>query len=371
MNQRSEITDLTICRAFFAAWVFTYHVDLYVRFSDWLGPFAGMIRRGYLGVDGFFMLSGMILAQVHPELTAKVKLVNIQVGTQVKPLNIRDAFIFWAKRLARIYPVHLAILLMFGAIFTAGLAHGLVPRDPTRFSLSALEQNIVLVQGWGFTSKGAWNYPSWSVSTEWAGYLLFPFLWFGITYLERYVAAQIILVGFVVLGLIITWHHNLNVTFAQGLIRFFPEFIIGMSTTRAISYVADSRALRFTAFWGGIGFALIFPAVGIDLLSVFGIWLFLSACLMQADAHCPPFFRAPVLRWLGQLSYAFYMSFALSELLATQWFRYQGWSPSSHGLIFSATMLCITFVVAWLLHICVEVPCRRGADRWLDSLSAI
>jgi len=371
MNQKSEITDLTICRAFFAAWVFTYHVDLYVRFSDWLGPFSGLIRRGYLGVDGFFILSGMILAQVHPELTARVRIVSVQVGTQVGPLRGRDALIFWARRLARIYPVHLAVLLILGLAFTAGTAQGLVPRDPARFSVSGLWQNLLLVQGWGFTNQGAWNYPSWSVSTEWAGYLLFPLLWFGLTYLEQYVAPQIILVGFVVIGFIMNWHHGLNLTFAQGLIRFFPEFIIGMSTTRSIVYVADSLALRRVAFAGGIGLTLIFTAAGVDLPAVFGIWLLLTACLMQADAHCPPWFRAPALRWFGQLSYAFYMSFAFAELLTTQWFRHQGWAPASHGLIFSGSMLLITFLVAWVLHVCVEVPCRRGADRWLDSLSAI
>jgi len=371
MNPKSEITDLTICRAFFAAWVFIYHVDLYVRFSDWLGPFSGLIRRGYLGVDGFFILSGMILAQVHPELTAKARVVSLSVGTQVKPLSFRDALIFWGKRLARIYPVHLAVLLIFGAAFMAGLALGLVPRDPARFSLNALWQNLALVQGWGFTSQGAWNYPSWSVSTEWAGYLSFPFLWFGLTYFERYVAPQVILVGFVVLGFIMNWHHGLNLTFAQGLIRFFPEFIIGMSTTRSILYVADSIALRRLAYAGGIGLTVFFTVAGVDMPAVFGIWLFLTACLMQADAHCPPWFRAPALRWLGQLSYAFYMSFALAELLTTQWFRHQGWAPPSHGLIFSAAMLCITFAVALVLHVCIEAPCRRGADRWLASLSAI
>ena len=57
MIMKQEITDLTIARAIFAAWVFIYHVDLYLNFSAWLGPFAGLIRHGYMGVDGFFILS--------------------------------------------------------------------------------------------------------------------------------------------------------------------------------------------------------------------------------------------------------------------------------------------------------------------------
>src|SRR5271165_44595 len=111
MTAKQEITDLTICRAAFAGWVFAYHVDLYVNFSAWLGPFSGLIRRGYLGVDGFFILSGLILARMHPELARESS----------------GAFKFWGKRLARLYPVHAVTLCLFGAILLAGLLHGIAP----------------------------------------------------------------------------------------------------------------------------------------------------------------------------------------------------------------------------------------------------
>ena len=237
MNARTEITDLTVCRAFFAAWVFAYHVDLYLNFSAWLGPFSGLIRHGYLGVDGFFILSGLILARVHPELSRSAK----------------GAFKFWGKRLARIYPVHFVTLLIFGAILLAGAAQGIAPRDPERFALSAFLQNLFLVHGWGFASQGAWNYPSWSVSTEWAGYLLFPVLWLIISYFDELVAIQIVIAGFAVLGLIVTEHaHNLNLTFAEGLIRFFPEFILGMATARFVPRYADFAPLRTIAVSGAV-----------------------------------------------------------------------------------------------------------------------
>jgi peptidoglycan/LPS O-acetylase OafA/YrhL len=354
MNAKQEITDLTVCRAFFAAWVFVYHVDLYLNFSAWLGPFSGLIRHGYLGVDGFFMLSGLILARVHPELAH----------------SFSGAFKFWGKRLARIYPVHLATLLIFGAILLAGFSHGMAPRDPGRFGLSAFLQNLLLVHGWGLASQGAWNYPSWSVSTEWAGYLLFPVLWRLISYFDELVAIQIVVVAFGLIGLVATEHgHNLNLTFADGLIRFFPEFILGMSTARFVARYADFSALRIFAP-AGAALTLLFACLGSDLFTVIGLWLILFAFIMQSDAERPAMLgRIPVLRWLGQLSYAFYMSFAISELLVSQWFRHQNWVPQSHSLVFASGMLAISFILAVVLHVVVELPCRRAADRWLERPS--
>ena len=355
MNAKSEITDLTICRAAFAAWVFTYHLDLYLNFSAWLGPFAGLIRHGYLGVDGFFLRSGLILAQAHPELSR----------------STAGAYQFLGRRLARIYPGHLAIILIFGVVFLAGAATGHLPRDAHRFAFAPLLQNLLLVQDWGFSGQGAWNYPSWSVSAEWAGYLLFPLLWRITGYFEWYVAIQVAIAAFTLLGLIATWdHHTLNLSFGQGLLRFFPEFVIGLSTARFLPRWADNAPIRsFLA--AGVALILIGTCTGADLAGVLGIWALLIAFAMQSDAGHPPVLgHRPLLNRLGRLSYAFYMSFAVPELLLTQWFREQSVSPASHGFIFAAGMLIITLFLAVTLHVTVEIPCRRAIGLWFDRARA-
>lgn len=366
MNPKQDITDLTVCRAFFAAWVFVYHVDLYLHFSAWLGPFAGLIRRGYLGVDGFFILSGLILARVHPEISAKVQWQGLNI--QARPLSLTSTLKFWGKRLARIYPVHFATLALFAIIFLIGTAHGLTPRDPQRFSLPAFIQNLTLVQGWGFSTQGAWDYPSWSVSTEWAGYLLFPLLWYAVSYFDVLVSAQIIIAAMTLLGLIaVRYHGSLNLNFADGLFRFFPEFIIGIATARLVPSFADAAPRRTLAILGA-GLVLFCGLVNFDLISVVGLWLLLFALTMQADAEFPAMLgRRVFLHRLGLLSYAFYMSFALAELLVSQFFRRQGWAPASHALLFAGAMLAITSVLAVLLNRLIERPCRRAADRWLAA----
>ncbi len=368
MNVRQEIPDLTVCRAVLAAWVFTYHVDLYLNFSAWLGPCAEIIRHGYLGVDGFFILSGLILARVHPELSRRgmyPKLDRDEFG-RLQPFHPR-VWKFWGKRLARIYPLHFVTIILFAAVFGAGLAAGVIPRDPSRFSTPALLENLTLIQGWGFSSNGAWNYPSWSVSAEWAGYLIFPISWYIISYLEPVVSAAIITCALALLGFIEVRHlHNLNLAFAGGLLRFFPEFLIGMATARLVPKFADALPSGIFAIIA-LGVIFIFASAGIDVLTIMGLWLLLFSLTMQADAERPALIgHLRVLRWLGLLSYAFYMSFALAELLLSQIFRHQGWAPASHSLVFATGMLTVTFAVAAVLHVTVEVPCRRAADRWLD-----
>lgn len=364
MDRRQEITDLTLCRAAFAAWVFTYHVDLYLNFSRFAGPLAGLIRHGYMGVDGFFMLSGLILVRMHPEFDSQPELNNHRM--QPRPLGVKNALRFFTKRLARIYPVHLATLLLLALILAGGLAAGIAPRDAAHFTLASLGQNLALVHGWGFASQGGWNYPSWSISVEWAGYLLFPGLCWLVFYCDALVAIQLAIISLTALGLLMVLNHGtLNLPLADGLLRFFPEFLIGIATARFVPVYADYAPIRVFAVAGAL--ATFFSAmIGFDLTIVAGIWLLLFAFTLQADAQRPALLGSTrLLRGFGLLSYAFYMSFAVAELLISQEFRHLGWAPAQHGWVFGLGMLAITFALAITLHGLVENPCRRAADRWL------
>lgn len=367
LSTKQELTDLTICRAVFALWVFIYHVDLYLDFSRFLGSAADLIRHGYLGVDGFFILSGLILARVHPELTGETQHYWTRGDPPFRLPPIRLFWRFWGKRLARIYPVHLATILMLAALVGLGMLHGWTPHDPSRFSVSSLIQNLLLVQGWGGSSSGAWNYPSWSVSTEWAGYLVFPLLWYLLAYSGALVAMQVLLASLALIGLVFVLNgYNLNLTFADGLCRFFPEFLTGMAATRIVHSWADFETVRRGCLAAGLVVGIFAAAIGIDFLAVIATWLTLFAFLMQADAGRPAMLGShPVLDWLGKRSYAFYMSFAIAELLMSQYFQHSGWTPRSHGLVFAVGMLLITLLLAVCLYAVVETPCRRLADRWL------
>ncbi len=354
MKPHQDIPDLTAIRACLAGWVFIYHVDLQVQFSHSLGPAGTLIRHGYLGVDGFFILSGLILARVHPEF-----------ANATLPSAFAMSWRFWGRRLARIYPVHLAVLMLLAGVIAIGTAGGLTARDPLRFGSGALVQNLLLIQAWGLSNHWAWNYPSWSISTEWAGYLLFPALWFGLARCPPIVGGQFIILSFPVLGLIAYVSGNtINLAFADSLWRFFPEFILGMSTALMIPIAADAMpTAKFP--YAGLAFIALGLASNQDAICVLGIWTILAGLALHADAERPAMLRWRILHPLGRLSYAYYMSFATIELLLTQAFRHAGTAPQSHKLLFAAVMTAATFGLASLLHTLIEVPARKWADRKL------
>lgn len=120
-----------------------------------------LTRNGYVAVDFFFVLSGFVLTSGYSER-----------------LGDRSALgRFSARRLARLYPLHLATLAALLAIlFVSAARRGADPFSGP-FSLAALAQCLALVQGFT-TNQLAWNFPSWSISIElWASLLLGSALW--------------------------------------------------------------------------------------------------------------------------------------------------------------------------------------------------
>lgn len=160
-NRAAEIRQLTGLRAVLAWWVVLYHLAEPDLAAITLGPFDTLRTHGYLAVDGFFILSGFILAYVYRDTFA-----NPAPGTYVE---------FLIARLSRIYPVHLVVLALLVVLFgSAYLGLGFRARVAERFGLDELLWQVSLLHGWGFSRRLAWNYPSWSISAEWFAYLCFP-----------------------------------------------------------------------------------------------------------------------------------------------------------------------------------------------------
>lgn len=341
-----HITDLTCCRALFAGWVFAYHLNLQAHYGSFLGPVGTVIERGNLGVDGFFILSGMVLAHAHPDLGP----------------SINEARWFWAKRLVRIYPVHIAMIVALCAMIGgAGLLH-LHPRDPERFSLPELYSHLALVHAWGFSDRWAWNYPSWSISAEWAGYLAFPYLW---TVVRRQTGAGLaVILPLTFAGVAVCQYvahmQQLTLTYDGGLMRFFPEFIAGMAIVPLLERLGDGGSGRLVAL---VGAAIVAIGAwrGYEVGTIVGLWCVLAGLMLAARQRRPPLFaRLPALTWLGEISYSYYMSFALVETLQATIWRHFAVAPPQHMLLYIVTTTALTLGIATLSWRFVELPSQRA-----------
>ena len=116
---------------------------------------------GSLAVSFFFVLSGFILTYVYAERMAN------------KTVTVRK-FLF--TRWARIWPLHLACLVIFVTVFSSWNAIlGSWDHTPRFLTNLTMLQSWVPDPGWYFGFNGV----SWSISTEFFFYLAFPFLMIG------------------------------------------------------------------------------------------------------------------------------------------------------------------------------------------------
>jgi peptidoglycan/LPS O-acetylase OafA/YrhL len=343
-----NLPELTAARALLALWVLAYHLDLHLAFPL-LRPW---VKRGYLGVDGFFILSGCVLAHRYPTLA----------------LRPREVLVFWWRRLVRLYPVHLSLLLLLGGWFLLAEAAGVAPHQAGRASGREFFLQLLMLNGWGASQGWSWNYPSWSVSTEWAGYLAFPLLPSLVSRFLVRIAALVALASWGALGAVaVLSPAGLNLTYAGALWRFFPEFLAGM----AIAVMIPALGRREAALAGLAGLAVVTlgilagpPDSAIDAVAVGGIFLCL---LWLAASRRPVLGRIPGLTALGGLSYCVYMSYAPVELAFARLWRHDGLDPSRHPWFWAGLMSLAILTLAWLLARFVERPAiRHLAGRAVD-----
>ncbi|MDQ1555644.1 MAG: hypothetical protein QOI02_646 [Actinomycetota bacterium] len=167
------IAPLTGIRAVAAFWVFTRHfrTELLDAFP-WLHPLGPLMNSGYLGVDLFFVLSGLILTFTHEERMNTAYTWKKTVG-------------FLWLRIGRVWPLTAFVLLLFGLVFVAEIVFSSNPSIYVgQLDVWRLVQHLLLIQAWS-THPLDWNGLDWSISAEWIAYLTFGV---GVVALGRFAA---------------------------------------------------------------------------------------------------------------------------------------------------------------------------------------
>ncbi|WP_256469346.1 acyltransferase [Bradyrhizobium sp. 141] len=184
-------------RGICACMVALFHFDVISHLS-----FLPLTRNAYLFVDFFFVLSGFVIASNYRSRLAE--------GF--------GASRFLVLRLGRIYPLHLVTLLLFIPIDAA--KDGVGPN-----LLQAIVTNILLLQGLGINPQNWLNFASWSISAEFAAYVIFavvvsrigPTIW---PWLLPIIAGPIVLAAISPDGM--------NATYDYGLVRCLYGFALGV-----------------------------------------------------------------------------------------------------------------------------------------------
>lgn len=293
-----HLESLTGVRSLAAVWVVGLHLAQLAPLSG-LAPF---LAGGYLGVDLFFTLSGFVISHRYLE----------RFGT-VRPATY--AHYLWL-RLARIYPVHLAVLLCLAVIVVVGTLMGLQLRQSEAFTVSSFVRHLVLLQvPLGPTEQGmlyTWNVPAWSISAEFMAYLTFPLF---VVALRRRRPALAVLLG-MLLCYLAFWLLRPAVPAAAELIRVVAEFASGCCAYRLF---LDRRLAH--APWPIVGtLSLVIAVIAGTLLPFHGgagyLVTPLFAVLVLALAHGDISGRRGPLWWIasppavmwGRWSYSLYMT---------------------------------------------------------------
>jgi peptidoglycan/LPS O-acetylase OafA/YrhL len=271
------------------------------------------VQRGYVSVDLFFILSGFIMSANY--------LDRIRSGANVRT--------FLGLRLFRLYPLHLTMLLAFLCLEFAKLfaQHVLAispgPQAPFTGgnSLGSALANLLLLNGLPLLQGGGWNGPSWSISCEYAAYIVFSIVALsGLTRSRLFFIVGTVLAAATYSGLCLA-RGSLNVTEDWGLIRCLAGFFLGMLIFqwKKTNYVFPSGAMM------GVLSTAVAAAALLTMVLTSGPFIALVIPFLAMMIALLQFDEGPVARllasssaqFLGRVSYSIYMvhSFIVVSML--------------------------------------------------------
>lgn len=355
----SPILALTGLRAYAAVWVMLLHLQFGVGVKGHV-VFGAIVNHGYWAVDVFFVLSGFILSLVYAsKFEAR--------------LALRNYWPYLSARFARIYPLHLFAIGLLATYFLGRAALGYSRGLPEGFNLHNLWLNLALLHGWGYATRLSWNFPSWSISTEWFAYLLLlPFFARG---LRRVPLAGVMALATAAWTLLYFTVHRFGdmigqLTVQGAPMRILAEFLLGYALYRL--YLGRTIQPRTADALAAAGLAGILV---LSLLPARSEWLLAPAvcCLLFGLTQPGPLGqRLFASRWAvfwGERSYSIYMMHAVVQIFANvliETFGLREMSDSTAWLVVAIQIVAV-LAVSHFTYEWIEVPMRHRTRGLLEQ----
>jgi len=352
------ITNLTPMRGIAAILVVIFHFEIVlVLFLP--REISRFFSKCYLMVDLFFIMSGFIIYHVYGEFFKH----NIHTTTFNKYIR---------ARLARVYPLHI-----FTLILTILLVVSQHFKWNEFFNLHAIPTHLLMLQSFGLHSIYTWNVPAWSISAEFAAYIIFPVFAFMLYRFKNSTPIVISALIFFIYWLLAfkfskangtTGRFNLDQTYDYGYLRGIAGFLAGgmiyQLFLKKIFWFLKADAMLFVLF------VLLFACLHYGVTDLVFIPVFLLLVLSAAynTGHIKRFLSNRFLQWLGDISYSVYlMQFPLMILVIVSLPHFGiSWNGvySLHLPYWQAALSCILFLavligVSALSYHYIERPFRK------------
>ncbi len=361
-----QLPSLTPLRGIAALWVVIFHFCWYFP-AVHPERYTGVVYKGYLAVDMFFVLSGFVITHVYKEGFAR----------RVTGRRYRD---FLKARVARIYPLHITVLLLFVATASAERAASYALRgsfEPIPLlgerSLGGFLANLVMLQGL-WARELSWNDPAWSISLEFLAYflfpLLFPVLWrAGPAAKAGFGGLLVVALGWLAYrtgGYFNQW----NGTYA--ILRCLPEFLAGMLLYSVYQSGIFASVLASDAALAAI--ALLLAALlhlAAPDLAIIPLFPLLILAAVRNTGRLSPLLNSAPLTWLGEISYSLYLLHWFVLFVATEIARrLPGLDfanlPLAPSLALITALIAVSLALATLCFRFIEVTGRRWLRQRLD-----
>jgi peptidoglycan/LPS O-acetylase OafA/YrhL len=355
---------LDCLRGIAALMVLAFHVFYFTHWpqTDTLNPFYWLARKGWMGVDLFFVLCGCVITYSLASLMTQ------------DPQSCMQKFLL--RRAARILPLYyitVIVCVIFEIIWQ-------------KFSLghdgAVLLRYLFLLQSFPSSSYGSINGPNWSIGIEIQFYLLMMLI-IPIVLKASYLRILILglLFAWISKALIYTYLGQANLNVSAGMQYFcqlppmFDAFTVGIILGKFLFQDAKVWLPRLWVYrwqvwtfstlflstilvaWWSVDNAMQYPVFHIFMRSLLGIsfgLIILSLALLEYNIPKAADGLMRIFIYLGTISYGIYL---WHYLVIKALVKYTHWEP--HTILYASILF--TLIIASLSWHVLEKPFIRMA----------
>jgi len=349
--ERAELRALTSLRGLAALAVVGTHFSATAQALT-PDPIPSLVPRGHMAVDFFFVLSGFIMSYTYA--------ASFVAG---RPGAYLD---FLARRVARIMPLHVFVIVLVVAAAGASVAlTGINIFFETGAFFQDFLANLLLLAGLGFGMN--FNGPSWSISTEMVAYLVFTILVGGVFSRNRVVSATTACAALAFLILLAARRPTLELSYdgtPESLVRCLTEFSLGMFAYRVYAagrfrvLATDGAALALSVA------CIISLLMRVDLPAAL-LFPLLVVSFATNRGHAARILEMRVPYFLGVVSYSIYLIHnplrPIDRMIAQALLG--SVLPRWEAIAFALAGTIGVVPVAWVAYVAIEKPGRSFVRR--------